>query len=188
MFSHDGVILWTGAKHSGKSTSALKLARQARARGITVGGLLAPSVYVKGELAGFDALNIRNNKRARLSRCTGDGKGAWRFQWLSEGARLAGVALDPRKLKSAELVIIDEFGPLEVAGKGWRSHIDTLISMADGLILLVVRDELAEYVGHLYPGHRSLRLGAKDEKSIERVISMIEKRRECHGRGVTEAQ
>jgi len=177
MEPHARIILWSAAKHSGKSTGALKVAWQTRARGFTVAGLLSPSVYVNGKLTGFDALDLRSGKRAHLSECDGGGSGPAGFRWLSEGMELAERALDATKTASAELVIVDEFGPLEMVGRGWRKYIDSLITSNDTLILLVVRESLVDDVEELYSAVPSLRLSATDPKSIDRVIEMIEKRR-----------
>jgi signal recognition particle GTPase len=43
MLVRNRFLLWFGAKHSGKTTAAAKLAQRACAEGFTVAGLLAPS-------------------------------------------------------------------------------------------------------------------------------------------------
>jgi len=53
------LILWRGARHSGKTTAAGKLAEQARDEGFRVAGLLAPSIYVNGRLV-LKRLNLLN--------------------------------------------------------------------------------------------------------------------------------
>ena len=50
------LVLWTGKKHSGKTTAAARLAQTARAEGFAVAGSLAPSTYRNGRLIGYDIL------------------------------------------------------------------------------------------------------------------------------------
>ena len=63
----NNLVLWTGKKHSGKTTAAAKLAQNARAEGFVVAGLLAPSTHCNGRLIGYDILDLRNKNRASLA-------------------------------------------------------------------------------------------------------------------------
>lgn len=178
MSAHIRVILWFAARHSGKTTAALELAKRAGAQGYVVAGLVAPSVYLNGELIGFDLLDLRSNKRTRLAVRKTKNDEAARFSFSAAGRRLARSALDPTRAKSADLVIVDEFGPLEMLGKGWRTHVDLLLTSTDALILLVVRKGLTDRVRELYSSFPSQKLPATDSKSIDKVIAIIESRRE----------
>ena len=87
------LILWVGEKHSGKTAGAANLARTARAEGFNVAGLLAPSLYCDGRLIGFDALDLKNDKRAPLARLqTGPGKSE-QFTFITDGLKLGDTAL-----------------------------------------------------------------------------------------------
>lgn len=190
MSAHIRVILWFAARHSGKTTSAFELAKRVGAQGYAVAGLVAPSVYLNGELIGFDLLDLRSNKRTHLAVRKTKNNEAARFTFSSAGRRLARSALNPARVKSADLVIVDEFGPLEVRGKGWRSDVDLLLTSTNALILLVVRNELTDRVRELYSSFPSQKLPATDPKSIDRVIAIIENRRRRfkeHGETVTTA-
>lgn len=173
------VILWFAARHSGKTTAAFELARRACAQGFNVAGLLARSVYVNGELIGFDAIDLRDNKQVRLAQCKAGKNGPARFTFTAAGVRLAKSALSLASAGSADLIIVDEFGPLEMIGKGWRKEIDLLVTSADALILLVVRSELADEVQKLYSPVPSRQLPATDPGSIDEVIAMLKNRRDC---------
>jgi len=171
------LILWTGKRHFGKTTSVAKLAQTARDKGFNVGGLLAPCVCRKGELVGFDAFGLRSKKRAPLARCkAGKGK-AGPFNFIADGLKLGNVALSVEATQSADLVIVDEFGPLELGGRGWRRNVDSLLISSDALILLVVRQELADAVRQLYAGFPQRELVATMRNSINEVITMLKNRR-----------
>ena len=177
MRGQNKVILWSACKHSGKTTSALKLAQRAYAEGFSVAGLLAPSVYLSGKLVGFDALDLRNNKRARLAERNPSKNGSAPFTWVSAGLELAGNALSQALTKPTDLVVVDEFGPLEMAGKGWRKNVDSLVTATNALILLIVREELTNQVQELYACVPSVKLPATDPKSIDKVIAIINNHR-----------
>jgi molybdopterin-guanine dinucleotide biosynthesis protein A/nucleoside-triphosphatase THEP1 len=177
MSSRNRIILWSALKHSGKTTAALRLAQQAHAQGFTVAGLLASSVYRNGELIGFDGLNLQNNKRVRLAERRAKKNKPAGFSFTTAGVKLARSALSPARAKSADLIIVDEFGPLEMVGKGWRENVDLLLTATNALILLVVREELTDRVQKLYSGVPSQKLPATDPKSIDKVIGILKSRR-----------
>ncbi len=59
------LMIGSAGANVGKTTAAARLTQRACAEGFTVTGLLAPSVYLNGELMGFDALDLKNKTRAR---------------------------------------------------------------------------------------------------------------------------
>ena len=171
------LILWVGEKHSGKTTSAANLARTARDEGFNVAGLLAPSLYCDGRLIGFDALDLGNEKRTPLARRqTNPGKSG-RFALVTHGLKLGNTALSAEATKSADLVIVDEFGPLELNGHGWRKNVDSLLASSDAVILLVVRLELADEVRRLYADASCRKLAATEPSSIDDGLTMLKDRR-----------
>ena len=175
------LIFWTGARHCGKSTSVAKLARAARDEGFDVAGVLAASLYRDGELVGFDAIDLRNGKRAPLARRKIDGNKIGPFSFIADGLNLGNAALSITQIKSADLIIVDEFGPLELRYDGWRKKVDLLLAAGSPksrpVILLVVRQELARQVRRLYPDIPCQRLFATSPESIDKVISILGKQR-----------
>lgn len=171
------LILWTGEKHSGKTTSVAGLVETARAEGFGVVGILAPSVYQNGKLLGFDVLDLRNEARAPLARLRVGGSRQGKFDFLAEGLKLGNTALNSANAGSTDLIIVDEFGPLELDGQGWRKNVDSLVDTSNLLIVLVVRQELADRVQQLYGDSRSQKLHAAEAKSADTVISMLRSRR-----------
>jgi len=87
--------------------------------------------------------------------------------------------LSPASTKFTELIIVDEFGPLELRGDGWRKDVDSLLALSNALILLVVRRELAHRVQELYAGVPSRILPAIEPESIDKIITSLKNRRRC---------
>ena len=167
------LVLWTGEKHSGKTTGVAKLVETARGEGFNIAGLLAPSLYRDGELFGFDAVDLQNETRAPLAKRNTDAGKTGRFTFLPEGLKLGNAALSVTAAKSADLVIVDEFGPMELDGRGWRENVDSLLASSSAMILLVVRQELAERVRRVYTDFPCRNLAATEPESIDEVIRML---------------
>jgi nucleoside-triphosphatase THEP1 len=172
-----GVVVWAGRKHSGKTTAVLGLARAAREAGHSVAGLAAPSVHAGRRLEGFDVVDLATGARAPLARRGLDAAcRVGEYGFLEEGLALGRGALTAPAAASADLVIVDEFGPLELRGEGWRPAADRLISQAAGLVLLVVRRELAHEVRKLYPRRRCRELRTPVRQLAEVVIGLLRSR------------
>lgn len=170
------LILWTGKKHSGKTSSAAELARTVRNEGFTVAGLLALSLYDNGKLVGFDAFDLQTEKRAPLARRNIRESETQPFTFIADGLKLGISALSPVVTKSADLIIVDEFGPLELDRRGWRKNVDSLLASSKALILLVVRQELTDVVKQLYKDISSRELIATKRESIDEVVNLMRDR------------
>jgi len=145
------IVLWVGPKHSGKTTAAQRLADELVAEGEAVAGILAPAIYQQKTLVGFEVLDIATGSRKPLAqRAAHNGADTGRFSFCPEGWDFGNRALHPTRTRGARLVVVDEFGPLELAGKGWRQAVDRLVCEHTGTILLVVREELATEVARLF--------------------------------------
>lgn len=173
----DRLILWVGEKHSGKTTGAANLIKAARAEGFDVAGVLAPSLYRGGRLTGFDVVDLRDGTRAPLARRGIDASTMGPFTFIEDGLRLGSAALSREAVQSADLVIVDEFGPLELSGQGWRRIVDSLLASISTVILLVVRRELVESVRHIYTDFHCRNIDAAELEASGEVIRILKARR-----------
>jgi nucleoside-triphosphatase THEP1 len=169
------IVLWTGPQHSGKTTAARRLVREATSRGRSVAGIIAPSIWQDGVLTGFDLIDLATNQREPLARrdqpgCETTGK----FGFAAEGLELGRRALASGAAMAADLVLVDEFGPLELKGGGWRDDVDRLARQASGVLVLVVRSGLTEDVGNLYdvPAHHIVS-AADAPSAIDAVLDLL---------------
>jgi len=171
------LILWIGSKHSGKTTSANLLVQAARSEGFIVAGILEPSLYDNGELIGFDIVDLQNHKRMPLARRNKDKNKTRSFNFITDGLTFGNMVLSTEAIKSADLIIIDEFGPLELEGNGWRRNIDSLLSSSNAIILVVIRWELKDIFQQLYPDFDCQELEAIEQRSTREVIAILKNRR-----------
>jgi nucleoside-triphosphatase THEP1 len=170
------LFLWTGPRHSGKTTRAAKLAGMVEQSGFRVAGLLAPSVYQDGFLTGFDALDLRSQARAPLAVRRDEPGDVGSFHFLAEGLKLGARALDVAAAEGADLVIVDEFGPLELASQGWRRAVDSLVQAGKAPLLIVVRRELVDAIQEIYADVPGRVLDATARESILEVLGWLERR------------
>jgi len=171
------LILWTGAKHSGKTTAAAELVRRLRAEGFCVAGLLAPAVYRADELTGFDVIDLQTGKRIALANRVIETGGHQRFEFTEGGRSFGKAALNISAARSADIVVVDEFGPLELSGGGWREEVDRLLRAGDSVVMVVVRDELAEKVERLYSDYPARRIGAAKSDAAAEVMQTLRRHR-----------
>ena len=172
------LVLWVGPKHSGKTTAATALAKRARAEGFRVAGVLSTAIYEAGTLTGFDVVDVATGLRVPLARRGERSRlQAGLFGFRPGGLELGRAALTSGAARSADLVLVDEFGPLELRGAGWRPAVDTLLPTAVGAVLLVVRERLADGVARLYGCHRPRALPARPG-SVGRLLAMLRERKE----------
>lgn len=145
------LALLVGDRQSGKTTTCRRLFEQARARGTTVAGILAPAVHQAGRCVGYEVVDLATGGSTRLATVDGPGvEQVGRFHFLAEGLALGRAALEQALELPPRLLIVDEVGPLELAGGGWSEQLDRLADRP-GFTLLVVRRELATQVAQRWP-------------------------------------
>jgi nucleoside-triphosphatase THEP1 len=115
-----------------------------------------------------------------------------RFSFLAAGLELGRTALSRESARSADLIVVDEFGPWELDGGGWRKNVDELLAAAPaasflpsktaGAVLLIVRDQLVGLVQKAYSHIPVITLPAGGPDSARRVIELLRSRRQtAHG-------
>jgi len=145
------VMLLTGHSGSGKTTLVAEAARSLQQQGLIVGGVLALGSWENEHRSGFDVVDLLSHRKAPLCRRVSDwenGDAGTSFTFCPAGLRLGREALSPARLREggAVAVIVDEVGPLELAGDGWSAALDVLTEQWNGPMLWVVRQTLIEKV------------------------------------------
>jgi len=168
------LILWTGPKHAGKTTALADLVECARRDGFSVAGLLSLARYRDGNLLGFDLLDVTTQEKNPLARrVSHPAPGPTGFTFNRAALKQGYLILSDPHTTSADLIVIDEFGPLELDGHGWRHLIDTLLTDAPGHILIVVRDELLESVRQLYSHLPHTTIPALEPQAADTVLQLL---------------
>jgi len=143
----------TGPIQGGKSSLAAELARVWKKQGGKAGGFLAPGLMQEGERTGFNLQRVSRDQQIPLARKTGPA--SWftfrRFSFNPEAFRIGMHWLREDLQNGADLLIIDEVGPLELQGRGWRKVLDHFASVPELLQLWVVRKAVLEEFKKLWP-------------------------------------
>jgi nucleoside-triphosphatase THEP1 len=140
------VIFLTGEKHAGKTGMLLELVQEAQARGLHTAGIASPGLWdAQGHRAGFDLLELDTDHRYPLSRRI---HGLWPIPYMfdAESVSRGRKALSVARCKDADLVIVDEVGPLELTGGGWAGSLPALLSLQGPVHVWVVRRSLLQAV------------------------------------------
>ncbi len=138
------IFMLTGPVHSGKSTFLDDVVFELREIGWTVGGFLSESIWESAECTGYDLVDLIENKIYPYIRRTGeeDWQRTGPFYFVPDG--LTKVLSIIRRDRQTDLLIVDEIGPLELAGKGLWPALKDILSPPQTNLLLVVRDSLQE--------------------------------------------
>jgi nucleoside-triphosphatase THEP1 len=136
------IIMLTGDIDSGKTRYLSGIVSALRGRGVSVGGILCPGVYADGLKTGYDAVDIETGERVPLVSVTpfAEGFSYSRFFFSAEGYRFASSAL--RRFPYPDCLIVDEVGPVELAGMGYAEDLCFLVSRYSGILILAVRKPL----------------------------------------------
>ena len=130
------VVIITGERGAGKTTLAAAVVERLRMAGVRVGGILAPGIYRDDRRYSFEVVALATGERRPLS--ARDPKPGWIEEqcfWVDP----AGYALGNAALADgdADVVVVDEVGPWELAGSGWAVRLDELVAGTVPLLLVV---------------------------------------------------
>jgi len=139
------MIFVTGDKQAGKTGAVLQLIDQARSRGLHPAGIVCPGLWAGGTRAGFDLVQVDTGRRYVLSRRI-EGLRPVPYMFDAESLGRGKEALSPGRCRNADLVIVDEIGPLELKGQGWAGALPALVSLPRPVHIWVVRRSLVQAV------------------------------------------
>lgn len=135
------IVLFTGPINSGKTTRLMEFVEKLKLQAANPAGLLSLKNYnSRGMHTGYNLMNIKNgticeNGIKRKSPCVSKPE----FFITDTGLDFGRNALEFNAVKDADIVIVDEFGPLELKGGGWRNCIDKIIENFNSVLLLSLR-------------------------------------------------
>jgi len=136
------IIVVTGSKGVGKSSSLAETAKIIKKYNKSVGGIISPSIWENGERCGYDLINLADgSKRLLATKAENVLKDAFRYGafYFSCNAIIAGnmAILDGL---CTDVLIVDEIGNMEIAGQGWAESIPLVRERKLPLVLSVRED------------------------------------------------
>lgn len=144
------LLLLTGNPGIGKTTILLQVVDGLKARGCSVGGMISREVRSRGERVGFEILDLVSGRRGWLAHAgqkTGPQVGRYRVNL--EDLDSIGVAAIDEAVESADVVAIDEVGPMELFSQRFREAVRKAVESQKPLVGVVhwkARDRLIDEV------------------------------------------
>jgi nucleoside-triphosphatase THEP1 len=142
------VVIITGAIREGKTTFTKDVVEILLDRGIRVSGFLAKGMDADGERTGFRLLNIATGEEFEL--CTTKPNQEFIRQGIyyfdPANIRKGLEILNSTETGFADLLVIDEIGPMELNDHGWAAPVGKLCRKHLPVHLWVVRRDLADLV------------------------------------------
>jgi len=136
-------FLLVGDRNSGKSTLVYEAASKMN---FSCGGIISIPVISGVEKVGTDALDIMTGKAIALARTHGlDGIAVGRYILSTRGLKYGKDAIY-RAVGKCKLVVIDEFGPLEMDGEGMTEAAEYAFENSNVLVVMrrKLKDEFIE--------------------------------------------
>lgn len=142
------IAILTGQLHSGKTTLLFQLLRHLRKEGVTVSGIIAEGLWHNGIRSGFNLIDVSNDTLTPLCRRRNDDepRQATPYIFYEEGLAAGKRALSIERCANADVILVDEVGPLETRGMGWAPYLAPLLRLNVPVHVWVVRHTCLEQI------------------------------------------
>lgn len=147
----------TGEQGEGKTTLLLKILAELTNQGIRMQGIAAPGYFSDGIRSGFDILNVHSGRTVELCSAipTANSTQYGRYYFRSEGLIFGKEILSQVPLSGqVDLLVIDEVGRFEIAGKVWGESIDHIMQTPRPPMIWTVRRSFVDAVTKRWPVQR----------------------------------
>jgi nucleoside-triphosphatase len=143
------LLFITGRPGIGKTTVLLKAAEELKAKGYHVGGMISKEVRQEGKRVGFEIVDLTGVKGwlSHVEQRVGPQVGKYKVNLGDLNSIGANAILDASK--NADVVVIDEIGPMELFSQAFRKAVNE--ALASGKLVLAVihhtaRDPIVESI------------------------------------------
>lgn len=143
------ISIVVGDREEGKTTFLQNMVNDLIVEGKRVSGFLAIGIHdFTGVRYGFKLRNIETGEEVEF--CSTEGNPLWesigRFRINPDGLAKGYEWMAPERIRNSDILVIDELGPLEMAGKGWAGLIETILRDTPKPMIWTVRRNLAEKI------------------------------------------
>ena len=171
---HHNIYIVTGKVHSGKTTFVRRLAARMKKENINLTGFLSVGSFSGGQRSTFTLEHLEDGKQQALASIE-KGEDWLRFgrfyfnpEALREGERIIRRGMEMK----ADLVVVDEVGPFELQGGGWKGILELLEKEYEMAQIWVVREQVLDEVLDRWniPGENVFTVNAGEEERINQTI------------------
>ena len=136
------IFILTGPVHSGKTTLLKEVVRELKEKKYRIDGFLSEAVWTREETVGYDLFDLKKERSIPLIRRTGEEEwqkiGSYFFipQSLTEAEKII------LRGKEADILVVDEVGPLELSGRGFWPALKQVVFQPLTSYILVIRKNI----------------------------------------------
>lgn len=123
------LIFITGPPRTGKTTVLLRAAEKLRAKGYKLGGMTSQEIRERGIRVGFEIHDYASDRKGWLAHtCQSVGPRIGKYRVNLDSFNSIGPTSILKALKDADIVLIDEIGPMELFSKAFKEAVQEAIS------------------------------------------------------------
>jgi nucleoside-triphosphatase THEP1 len=151
------ITILTGPVGGGKTTYLEAAVPLLRARGLSIDGYLSERVMQGASVSGYNLLDLTTGEEFRLLRRSPRPGGETVGPFAVDPAGFAAAEAVILRSRPEDLLVLDELGRLELAGRGVWPAAEPILMDAGRKALVVIREELLEnYLALFRAGGRSV--------------------------------
>jgi len=144
------LLFVTGRPGIGKTSVLLSAAEKLKVKGYIVGGMISREVRQNGSRVGFEIIDFKTAEKGWLAHINQPiGPQVGKYKVNQEDIDSVGVRAIQTALRDADVVVIDEIGPMELSSQSFRrAVIDSMSSskLVMGVIHQSARDSMIESI------------------------------------------
>lgn len=158
------VLIIHGSRESGKTSRAEEAVERGRESGYNVNGVLSLRDIKDGETVGYNGVNVRTGTIFPLAKKEADNSYDWHtfgdliYSFSTHGFRRANKILEEasEEMDDRTLVVADEYGHLEIQGRGIYPGLKTVVDSLDngGCLIVTCRTDKLTYLINLLSAQR----------------------------------
>lgn len=172
----------TGEQGEGKTTLLLQILADLTNQEIRMRGFAAPGYFTEGIRSGFDILDVHSGRTVELcSAIPSENSTQYgRYYFRSVGLAFGKEILRQPLSDQVDLLVIDEVGKFEIAGKVWGKSIDQIMRIPCPPMIWTVRRSFIDAVTSRWPVQRQriIDVGSENHNEIiHEILNEIQKYR-----------
>lgn len=130
-------VLVTGRPGVGKTTAVIRAVEELKKAGLRIGGFVSREERKEGVRTGFVIIDLETSEEAYLARVGDGAPRIGKYVVLVDELERVGVRAVKRALQSAQVVVVDEIGPMELLSKKFKEVVAEALDSSKPVIATI---------------------------------------------------